>query len=319
MLVYYIYLYRVIKGLHINHIKQLLEVYIIHIFGIFAFTFTFILGMIGLFHQEHDLMKYLPYGIVVFMINLIYLKIIRLSRDDYEAQLYKEKEYSQKLLQFQKLFLRHAVHETNTPLAVIMANIELYELEHGKNETLANIEAATKNIYGIYDDLSYLTKKDQISYPKQTLSLVDFVKARLDFFNIVAQQSLLSFNLHDNYSRASIFINETKLQRIIDNNITNAIKYTNELEQIHIIISETTVHCILEISSHSANIQEPHKVFEPYYRENNNKEGLGLGLNLVKKICDEEEIEIILKSTEDLTSFKYYFAKVNHENLTSRR
>ncbi len=121
----------------------------------------------------------------------------------------------------------------------------------------------------------------------------------------------MSFNLHDNHVSGYLYINDTKLQRIVDNNITNAIKYTKELEQIHIIISESKTQYILEISSHSIVIQQPDKVFEPYYRENNNKEGLGLGLNLVKSICDEENIEIVLESTDELTSFKYYFTKVN--------
>jgi len=280
-----------------------------HIFGIFAFVFIFIFGIIGFVNLEHDLIKYLPYGILVFLINIIYIKFIRLSRQDYEEELKKEKDYSQRLLQFQKLFLRHAVHETNTPLAVIMANIELYEMEYGKNDTLSNIEAATKNIYGIYDDLSYLTEKDKITYQKQVISLVDFVKSRLEFFNIVAHQSELSFNLHDNYSLSSIYINESKLQRIVDNNITNAIKYTKELEQIHIIISHTENRVILEIASHSILIENTDDIFDAYYRENKNIEGLGLGLNLVKSICDNENIDIVLKSTEELTSFKYYFPK----------
>ena len=280
-----------------------------HIFGIFAFVFIFIFGIIGFVNLEHDLIKYLPYGILVFLINIIYIKFMRLSRQDYEEELKKEKDYSQRLLQFQKLFLRHAVHETNTPLAVIMANIELYEMEYGKNDTLSNIEAATKNIYGIYDDLSYLTEKDKITYQKQVISLVDFVKSRLEFFNIVAHQSELSFNLHDNYSLSSIYINESKLQRIVDNNITNAIKYTKELEQIHIIISHTENRVILEIASHSILIKNTDDIFDAYYRENKNIEGLGLGLNLVKSICDNENIDIVLKSTEELTSFKYYFQK----------
>jgi len=280
-----------------------------HIFGIFAFVFIFIFGIIGFVNLEHDLIKYLPYGILVFLINIIYIKFMRLSRQDYEEELKKEKDYSQRLLQFQKLFLRHAVHETNTPLAVIMANIELYEMEYGKNDTLSNIEAATKNIYGIYDDLSYLTEKDKITYQKQVISLVDFVKSRLEFFNIVAHQSELSFNLHDNYSLSSIYINESKLQRIVDNNITNAIKYTKELEQIHIIISHTENRVILEIASHSILIENTDDIFDAYYRENKNIEGLGLGLNLVKSICDNENIDIVLKSTEELTSFKYYFQK----------
>lgn len=280
-----------------------------HLLGMLGFSVTVFLAILGLLKQEYNVVKYLPYGAILFMVNIIYLKIIRLSRNDYEEKLRQEKEYSQSLLKFQKLFLRHAVHETNTPLAVIMANIELYEIELGKHPLLSNIEAATKNIYSIYDDLSYLTKKDQISYPKKTLILKDFIQNRINFFDIVAQQSQLVFDLRCECAALPIYINETKLQRIIDNNITNALKYTKEFETIHIHLYEDEKHCIFNIYSHSSFIKDTTKIFEAYYRERNNKEGLGLGLNLVKKICDEENIRITLQSNMHLTSFKYYFKK----------
>ncbi len=127
------------KGAYILNIKQILKKYSMHILGIIAFGFIVIFGIIGLFQQKSDLLIYLPYGLLVFVINVIYLKILRLSRQDYEEKLKKEKEYSQRLLKFQKLFLRHAVHVTNNPLAVIIANLEFYELENGKKDTLANI------------------------------------------------------------------------------------------------------------------------------------------------------------------------------------
>ena len=298
-------------------IKEIAKQYTMHLFGIIGFLSTFILGSIALFNYSNDLLIYLPYGILVFVMNLFYLKVIKLSTQDHEKRLEKEKQYSQELLKSQKLFLRHAIHETNTPLAVIMANIELFELESGKHPTLSNIEAATKNIYGIYDDLSYLTKKDKILYPKTELSLGDFIKSRLEFFDIVAKQSNLTFDFHSDCDKTNICINETKLQRIVDNNITNAIKYSKEFEVIQIVLQEDTDHCIFEISSNSTIIQDPKKIFKAYYRENRKKDGLGLGLNLVKKICDEEHITIELLSKEDVTSFTYYFKKAPDENFTA--
>ncbi|RUM70934.1 MAG: hypothetical protein DSZ09_03705, partial [Sulfurovum sp.] len=122
--------------------KPLFKKYTMHLLGMLGFSVTVFLAILGLLKQEYNVVKYLPYGAILFMINIIYLKIIRLSRNDYEEKLRQEKEYSQSLLKFQKLFLRHAVHETNTPLAVIMANIELYEIELGKHPLLSNIEAA---------------------------------------------------------------------------------------------------------------------------------------------------------------------------------
>jgi len=284
-----------------------------HLFGIVAFLFTFSLGIMALVKKAEPITEnlaiFVPYGILVFFLNLFYLKVIRLSREDYENKLKKEKEYSQALLHSQKRFLRYAVHETNTPLAVIMANIELFELDTGKHPVLSNIEAATKNIYGIYDDLSYLTKKDKLVYHKQKIILADFIRSRIEFFNIVAKQSKLTFEFKNRCDHSTVSLNETKLQRIIDNNITNAIKYTKAYQTIKIVLYEKEDKCIFEISSNSTIIKEPEHIFNAYYRENNIKDGLGLGLNLVKSICDEEHIKIELHSTEKSTSFTYYFNK----------
>jgi len=287
--------------------------YSMHIFGFVAFISTFGLGILALIKHidtDHEnFALYLPYGILVFFLNLFYLKAIRLSREDYEIKLQKEKEYSQALLKSQKRFLRYAVHETNTPLAVIMANIELYEMENGKHSTLQNIEAATKNIFGIYDDLSYLTKQDKIEYPKQKIVLSDFVQSRINFFDIVAKQSDLHFKIIDKSKDAVLYFNETKLQRIVDNNITNAIKYTHEGKIIKVILSQTDNEICFEISSNSTMIEDPKHIFDAYYREDDVQDGLGLGLNLVRNICSTENINITLNSSEENTSFSYYFPK----------
>jgi signal transduction histidine kinase len=284
-----------------------------HIFGFVAFISTFSLAILAFakhIDTDHENVAiYLAYGVLIFFLNLFYLKAIRLSREDYEIQLKKEKEYSQALLKSQKRFLRYAVHETNTPLAVIMANIELYEMENGNHPALKNIEAATKNIFGIYDDLSYLTKQDKIKYPKRSIVLSDFVQSRIDFFDIVANQSDLHFRLIDKTKGERLYFNETKLQRIIDNNITNAIKYTHNDTTISIFLSISEETLCFEISSNSTMIEDPEHIFDAYYREDHIEDGLGLGLNLVRHICNAENVKINLNSTEENTSFAYYFPK----------
>ena len=244
--------------------------------------------------------------------------LIQQSTADLEAQaqkLAKEKLYSQELLANQKLFMRHAIHETMTPLSVMMSNIELYEMEYGKNSYLSNIEAGMKNVFTIYDDLSYLVKKDQLNYPKHSIELIDYLRSRIEFFSEVAHQSQLSFDFQSSLEELNIYFNETKLQRIIDNNLTNAIKYTLENEPIIISLNKKNERFCISIKSKSIHIQQPQKVFEAYYREGHAKEGFGLGLNLVKQICDEENIEIELVSDEELTCFSYCFDLVQDGNM----
>ncbi len=239
--------------------------------------------------------------------------LIQQSSSDYNAQS-KELEngniYAQNLIASQKQFLKHAVHETNTPLSIIMGNIEMFEMEHGKNKYLSNIEVAMKNIFSIYDDLSYLVKKDQVNQATHKIDLVDFVRSRVEFFASSALKFKSKFKFQTNKNKIILNFNEIKLQRIVDNNLTNAIKYTLENEIINVKLDLHNNNCDFIIESRSAQILDPQKIFEEYYREEVSKDGFGLGLNLVKRICSEENVGIKLESGENWASFTYTFKGV---------
>ena len=56
-------------------------------------------------------------------------------------------------------------------------------------------------------------------------------------------------------------------------------------------------------------IHDVDKIFEAYYRERKKTDGFGLGLSLVKSICDEEGVDIRIDSTIEYTRFDYQFPK----------
>ncbi len=61
------------------------------------------------------------------------------------------------------------------------------------------------------------------------------------------------------------------------------------------------------VSSRSKIIQDTDKIFEAYYREEKSRDGFGLGLGLVKSICEEEGVEVDVSSDDTLTTFSYKF------------
>lgn len=219
----------------------------------------------------------------------------------------EEKTFSQDLLNAQKEFLRYTVHETNTPLSVILTSIELYLMKHPRDRQLSKIEAAVKNIFSIYDDLSYLVKKDQIEYKKTVINLNNFLNSRIDFFTEVAEFSRIHFNFISPDEELYIYFNETKLQRVVDNTLTNAIKYTLPGENVYIKLLKVGAYVEFIVSSRSKIIKDTDKVFEAYYREEKSRDGFGLGLRLVKSICEEENIEVSVTSSDKLTTFSYKF------------
>jgi len=224
------------------------------------------------------------------------------------AKLQKQKNFSEQILSNQKEFLRYTVHETNTPLSVILASIEILNMKEQNSKELTRIEAATKNIFSIYDDLSYLVKKDQIEYPKKVIDLEHFLSNRVEFFSLVATMNRVEFlYTHPKDAELFVYFNKTKLQRVVDNTITNAIKYTLPNEKIYLNLKIVGSRIELTIGSHSKRIEDTNKIFDAFYREETTQEGFGIGLRLVKTICDEEDVTISIDSNQDMTTFRYQF------------
>ncbi len=231
------------------------------------------------------------------------------------------KNTAEDLLTKQDKFIKNAIHEINTPLSVILVNIELYNLKYKKNRYLTKIEAGIKIIHNIYNDLSYLVKKDRMKYEKIKIDFSEFLKERVAFFNDVATGN--SLEIVENITNdIYLFFNDTELQRICDNNISNAIKYSHENSKILVKLYEKENIVILTITNNGENIKECEKLFDRFYREDIARGGFGLGLNIVREICEKNSVEIDVASRNFITTFSYKFTKkrrLSDENSTFRR
>jgi signal transduction histidine kinase len=97
--------------------------------------------------------------------------------------------------------------------------------------------------------------------------------------------------------------------KLIDNLLSNAIKYAKVGTKIEVELLDETAQCVLRITNRGNTIAHPEKLFERYYREDKARGGFGLGLNIVKEICDAHGVEICVRSCEGVTVFEYRFAK----------
>lgn len=226
----------------------------------------------------------------------------------------KTKELT-KLIESQKTFIKNSVHEINTPLSIIQTNIDLLKMKVPENKYITHIESGAKIIQYIYDDLSYLIKKDRVVYEKEYLNLSEILLHRLDFFAEIAKSNSLYFvtNIQEDIY---IKFNITEFQRVIDNNISNAIKYSYPKSPIFVRLDYISDdHVEFSITTHSKKIEYQSKIFDDFYRENAARGGFGLGLKIVKEICDKNLVTIRLDSNDKETKFTYRF-KIN-ENTTT--
>lgn len=220
-----------------------------------------------------------------------------------------------KLIESQKTFIKNSVHEINTPLSIIQTNIDLLKMKIPNNKYITNIESGSKIIQYIYDDLSYLVKKDRVIYEKEYLDFTNILFNRLQFFDEIAISNSLYFikNIEEDMY---IKFNITELQRIIDNNLSNAIKYSFPKSPIFVRLNYINDDEIeFTVTTKSKKIEYVEKIFDDFYRENNARGGFGLGLKIVKDICDKNLVIINLESNEKETKFTYRF-KINEDTTT---
>jgi signal transduction histidine kinase len=222
----------------------------------------------------------------------------------------KEKAFSDSLVKAQDSFIKHSIHEINTPLAVIMTHIDLFKMKEGENRYLSKIEAASKIISNIYSDLSYMVKKDRFVYEKKNLNVSIFLEERIDFFSEIAlgnRHNIISEIQDDIW----LYFSEEELQRIIDNNLSNAIKYANKGTEVKVSLVQEEEEIVLKFVSISPKIEDTKRIFEAFKREDDVRGGFGLGLEIVYTICKKENIEIDVQSDDNMTAFIYRFGRIH--------
>ncbi|MDF1876738.1 HAMP domain-containing histidine kinase [Sulfurimonas sp. SAG-AH-194-L11] len=203
----------------------------------------------------------------------------------------------------QDRFVQSSMHEIKTPLSIITLNNELRELEFGVDEYSSEIDSAIKTLKTSYDDMSFTMTKDELSYPVELFTLGDVLQKRVEYFKSIAnsKNKTIDFTLS---GICRVSISQVELIRLIDNNLSNAIKYAKNNSTISIYLNNN------ELSFHtfSKPIQNTKAIFNKYVRENSVVGGHGLGLSIVQEIASKYEIKIKLTSSKTKgTIFAYIF------------
>lgn len=239
-----------------------------------------------------------------------------LQKIEYDLELKKSqqllqdsKEYALKLLEEQDQFLKNAIHEIHTPLAVIITNIDLLRMNGIDNEFLNAIEAGSRIIQNSYEDMTYLMKRDRVSEQITAIDMVEFIRDRVRYFTCIAEVNELLLSVRIGQPNLPMInFNELKLSRLIDNTLSNAIKYSYRPGEINVTVGSRKGDLFFEVRNHGPLIKDKKKIFQRFHRESDHKGGYGLGLSIVAQICEEENVDIEISSTPvHGTSFRYIF------------
>ena len=212
----------------------------------------------------------------------------------------------QKANSYLDAFFNDAMHELKTPLGIIQLNLEILKDKQDSKELNRSLNAV-KNLNIIYEDIEYLIKYRKVNYTKESLNFSTFLRDRVDMLNDLAfsKEIKLKKYIKDNII---ITINRVELQRIIDNTISNAIKYSNKNQPIEIFLDYENNYITFKVKDYGKGIKDTTKIFDRYYKENSIKGGFGIGLNIVKNICIKNSIKVECKSKlNEGSTFIYTF------------
>jgi len=170
--------------------------------------------------------------------------------------------------------------------------LNLYALKkiNSNNKYIQRIEKSIETILKLQENLkSYLNSN---TLTKESFDLKDIINEEIELYSNL----FTSINVINNLNSVKLHTNKEAIKSIITNLISNAFKYNKPNGYIKIYQKGTKLY----IQDSGIGIKDPKRVFERFYKEN--ERGVGIGMNIVKKLCDELNIKIDIASSKDGTT-----------------
>lgn len=193
-------------------------------------------------------------------------------------------------------FIKDTTHELNTPITAILTNIETIDSSNCDEKTLRKLERikiASLSISNLYEDLVYLLLNHKTSLQNVDLNLSQIVFQRVKYFANMANMKKIEFLL-DIKNSVHFTADKQKMERLIDNILSNAIKYTNKATKIRITLDER--YLSIEDEGKGMSKEELEKIFTRYLRFDKTQGGFGLGYSIIKSITEEYDMKIDIDS-----------------------
>ena len=195
------------------------------------------------------------------------------------------------------MFIKDTTHELNTPVSTIMTNIELIDKDTIEDKyllkTINRIDIGAKTISNIYDDLTYLILNQKQVSINEELNLKEIIEQRVEYFSSLAtiKKIDITTNLKDSIR---LTIDKKKISKLIDNILSNAIKYNKVSGSINIVLD--TNKLTVEDTGRGIKKENIDLMFDRYARFDKSVGGFGIGLNIVKMICTQYNLTINIES-----------------------
>jgi two-component system sensor histidine kinase VicK len=233
----------------------------------------------------------------------------------------------EKIDQERREFVANVSHELRTPLTTMRSYLEALADGAWQDDDIAPrfldvTQTETERMIRLVNDLLQLSKMDSKDYRffKDQVDFVDFFDRIIDRFELSKSQQV-SFVRNLPIQEVLVYIDTDKITQVLDNIISNAMKYSPEGGTITftVDIEESANQILVSISDEGVGIPKTdiHKIFERFYRVDKARTrmlgGTGLGLAIAKEMIQAHDGDIWATSEEGKGTTIYFTLPISQE------
>ncbi len=200
---------------------------------------------------------------------------------------------SKEVYQSQKEFTENAAHELQTPLAVFQGKLDLLmqtePISKEQSELIAGLEDVNQHMKKLHKALLLLTRIENNQFAgTEQVSVKEVIEKLAGQYSFAAAQKEVGIVQKSN-SALVVNANRVLLEIMLGNLLGNAIKHNVHNGFVHICMEGNTI--TFTNPSSIAALNEL-KLFERFYSQPATGNGLGLGLQIAKKIADTNHFKV---------------------------
>jgi len=234
--------------------------------------------------------------------------LMQINRKQETEKLLKNSlEREKELNKLKSRFITTASHEFKTPLTTVLTSIEIIQQfgqnlsDEKKDVHMERVKNSAIHLSGLIDDILYVSRADsgKLVFSPVDSNLYEICSNALEEARLNGDNIHL-FELNYETERKNFRIDSKQILTIIQNLISNAVKYSPEGGLIELKVSADERYIYISVKDEGIGIKEKEipRLFEPFYRSENVGEirGTGLGLTIVKNAVDLHKGEIKVES-----------------------
>lgn len=194
-------------------------------------------------------------------------------------------------------FIKHATHDLNTPIAAILSNARILEekiTEPSLHRFVQRITIGAKTLTGLYEDLAYLNFRSHPPIPKPE-SIKELIHEQLALLETLIEYKKLSVTTDLSDIKLTVYADD--FHRLLNNLLTNAIKYNGP--KGFILLTLTSEYFSIKDSGIGLSEAEKQKIHTRYWRGESFETGLGIGMEIVVRVCKRYNLTLEIRSAKN--------------------